>query len=284
MELEKRCPICLGSCEEASYVTPCLHRFCHECILRWAESKPECPLCKRGIQSILHSVRADDDYTEHIISPSMPPSDVIDQAEPAPSNPDDDNLQDRGSPEWWAAEEVPRNPLSLLQHPNWLNAFQDQPSLLQTLQSWFHQEMVETFGSQVLEAAMGIHTMDTELPVWMLGVSLQNPSAPRPAASRGGSPGPGPAPPGSPASYSADELPGTSSAALAGGPSSHPSAPIAIPVEQEEPQEEPGEAVPGPSTSCRGRGRSPGRPWRPRKRRTGSSQGSPASKRPAPRR
>uniref|UniRef100_A0A672V4T7 RING-type E3 ubiquitin transferase n=1 Tax=Strigops habroptila TaxID=2489341 RepID=A0A672V4T7_STRHB len=44
MELEDRCPICLGSWEEASYVTPCLHQFCYECILRWAETKPECPL------------------------------------------------------------------------------------------------------------------------------------------------------------------------------------------------------------------------------------------------
>uniref|UniRef100_A0A8B9Z1T2 E3 ubiquitin-protein ligase Topors n=1 Tax=Buteo japonicus TaxID=224669 RepID=A0A8B9Z1T2_9AVES len=58
------CPICLGSWEEASFVMPCLHRFCYPCILRWAESKPECPLCKRRILSILHSVRADDDYME----------------------------------------------------------------------------------------------------------------------------------------------------------------------------------------------------------------------------
>jgi len=183
----------------------------------------------------------------------MPPSDVIDQTEPAPSDPDDDDLQDRGSTEWWAAEEVPRNPVNLLQHPNWLNTFQDQPSLLQTLQSWFHQEMVETFSSGVLEAATGIHTMDTDQLIWMLGASFQNPRAPSPAASQGGSPSPDPAPSGSPASYSTDEIPGTSSASLAGGPSSHPSAPIAIPVEQEEPQQEPGESVPGPSTSSRGR-------------------------------
>uniref|UniRef100_A0A8C0C0U2 RING-type E3 ubiquitin transferase n=1 Tax=Buteo japonicus TaxID=224669 RepID=A0A8C0C0U2_9AVES len=51
----KRCPICLDSWEEASFVMPCLHQFCYACILRWAENKPECPLCKRRILSILHS-------------------------------------------------------------------------------------------------------------------------------------------------------------------------------------------------------------------------------------
>uniref|UniRef100_A0A8B9MZM9 RING-type E3 ubiquitin transferase n=1 Tax=Accipiter nisus TaxID=211598 RepID=A0A8B9MZM9_9AVES len=46
-KLENRCPICLDSWEEASYVMPCLHPFCCPCILQWAESKPACPLCKR---------------------------------------------------------------------------------------------------------------------------------------------------------------------------------------------------------------------------------------------
>uniref|UniRef100_A0A8V5H3B7 RING-type E3 ubiquitin transferase n=1 Tax=Melopsittacus undulatus TaxID=13146 RepID=A0A8V5H3B7_MELUD len=42
-ELEDRCPICLDSWEEASYVLPCLHQFCYPCITRWVDSKPECP-------------------------------------------------------------------------------------------------------------------------------------------------------------------------------------------------------------------------------------------------
>uniref|UniRef100_A0A8B9FPG2 RING-type E3 ubiquitin transferase n=1 Tax=Amazona collaria TaxID=241587 RepID=A0A8B9FPG2_9PSIT len=55
MELETRCPICLDSLEDASYVMPCLHQFCYTCILQWAESKPECPLCKWRVSSIVHS-------------------------------------------------------------------------------------------------------------------------------------------------------------------------------------------------------------------------------------
>uniref|UniRef100_A0A8C3CYI1 RING-type E3 ubiquitin transferase n=1 Tax=Cairina moschata TaxID=8855 RepID=A0A8C3CYI1_CAIMO len=45
-ELDTRCPICLDTWVNPSYVLPCLHRFCFACIQRWAESKPECPLCK----------------------------------------------------------------------------------------------------------------------------------------------------------------------------------------------------------------------------------------------
>uniref|UniRef100_A0A672V4U4 RING-type domain-containing protein n=1 Tax=Strigops habroptila TaxID=2489341 RepID=A0A672V4U4_STRHB len=47
MELEDRCPICLGSWEEASYVTPCLHQFCYECILRWWSMPPPCQCPKK---------------------------------------------------------------------------------------------------------------------------------------------------------------------------------------------------------------------------------------------
>uniref|UniRef100_A0A8B9EPW4 RING-type E3 ubiquitin transferase n=2 Tax=Anser TaxID=8842 RepID=A0A8B9EPW4_ANSCY len=46
--LDSRCPICLDSWDDASYVLPCLHQFCFRCIQRWAESKPECPLS--GVQ------------------------------------------------------------------------------------------------------------------------------------------------------------------------------------------------------------------------------------------
>uniref|UniRef100_A0A663FH98 RING-type E3 ubiquitin transferase n=1 Tax=Aquila chrysaetos chrysaetos TaxID=223781 RepID=A0A663FH98_AQUCH len=42
-EPDNRCPICLDSWEEASFAMPCLHQFCYQCILWWAESKPECP-------------------------------------------------------------------------------------------------------------------------------------------------------------------------------------------------------------------------------------------------
>uniref|UniRef100_A0A803YHW2 RING-type E3 ubiquitin transferase n=1 Tax=Meleagris gallopavo TaxID=9103 RepID=A0A803YHW2_MELGA len=46
-ELDRRCPICLDTMDDASYVMPCLHQFCFGCIQRWAENRPTCPLCKR---------------------------------------------------------------------------------------------------------------------------------------------------------------------------------------------------------------------------------------------
>uniref|UniRef100_A0A669QTL8 RING-type E3 ubiquitin transferase n=1 Tax=Phasianus colchicus TaxID=9054 RepID=A0A669QTL8_PHACC len=52
-ELDRRCPICLDSMDDASYTMPCLHQFCFGCIRRWAESRPTCPLCKRRVESIL---------------------------------------------------------------------------------------------------------------------------------------------------------------------------------------------------------------------------------------
>uniref|UniRef100_A0A8B9DMI4 RING-type E3 ubiquitin transferase n=1 Tax=Anser cygnoides TaxID=8845 RepID=A0A8B9DMI4_ANSCY len=50
--LDKRCPICLDTWSNAGYVLPCLHQFCFECIQRWAERKPKCPLCKGRVTSI----------------------------------------------------------------------------------------------------------------------------------------------------------------------------------------------------------------------------------------
>uniref|UniRef100_A0A8B9MUY3 E3 ubiquitin-protein ligase Topors n=1 Tax=Accipiter nisus TaxID=211598 RepID=A0A8B9MUY3_9AVES len=73
MELDNRCPICLDSWEKTSFVIPCLHQFCYPCIVRWAESKPECPLCKGLIISIRHSVQADDDFEEHVVIPPAAP-------------------------------------------------------------------------------------------------------------------------------------------------------------------------------------------------------------------
>jgi len=103
---------------------PCLHCFCSPCILWWAENKPKFPLCKRGMQSTLHSVRADTDYQEHVLTPSVPTSDFVSDTQLAPTVPDDDGLQGRGSTQWWAANEVPKHSVNILQHPNWLNAFQ----------------------------------------------------------------------------------------------------------------------------------------------------------------
>ncbi|XP_065519999.1 uncharacterized protein LOC136006014 [Lathamus discolor] len=262
MELEDCCPICLGSWEEVSYVMPCLHRFCYQCILRWAETKPECPLCKGRIQSLLHSVRADDDYVEHVITPSEASSAAVHQARRAASHRATRDFQRR------AAEVVPTGPVVGFWTPNWLSSLQDQPALFQTLQSWYQRDLEEMFGTALFgsrETRHRLNRQSTRAAREREGTQ-EGHLTPRPTTSS------------SPSRSTRDELPSTSSAATGGGPSSHPSAPSATPVEQEEPQQQPEEAMPSWH-----RQRSTRRQGRPPKRKSSSHEDPPAKKRPPPR-
>ncbi|KAK4815800.1 LOW QUALITY PROTEIN: hypothetical protein QYF61_007240 [Mycteria americana] len=305
-ELADRCPICLDRREEASFVMPCLHQFCYPCILRWAESKPECPLCKRRIISLLHSVRADDDYREHVIMPSVPPSVIIHQVGGAPGHPSAHNLHHPGAPPPWAAEGVPRRPVGGLQPEEWMILFWDHPTLLKTLLPWVQPRLRQIFRNNQMGAAMvedtlmailTNHGMDKELLVQMLGVSLQNHTEPflirvdmrrcsREARRLLGQQESLPCPAQPPLGALQDPAWTSSLAAhpllLVGVPAAMPLLPLPSLPEQEEPQEDPGEAVPGPSTSSRGNERFPGGPCRPLKRKTSSHEASLANKRTAP--
>ncbi|NWH54942.1 TOPRS ligase, partial [Fregata magnificens] len=330
-ELENRCPICLDSWEEASYVLPCLHQFCYVCIKRWAESKPECPLCKRRVTSILHSVRGDDDFQEHVILPPAAALVFIHRRGGAPGHPAAHNLRrPAAASQPSAAGLVPRAPVGSL-HPHvWALLFREDPALLRPMMLWLQQELwlifeggrgeasaarrlivssLHLFGLdeealfQLLREVLGTHTRSfvhrlIETIVDRCGGEARRrvglgdahaaeerkgspAAAPGPAASRGGSPAPSPGPSSSPDRSEAEELPSTSQAALLGGPGSPPSAPVPTHGEQEEPQEDPEEAVPGPSTPSWGREHSPGGPRRAPKRRASSAEAtSPPNKRP----
>uniref|UniRef100_A0A8C3CSR6 RING-type E3 ubiquitin transferase n=1 Tax=Cairina moschata TaxID=8855 RepID=A0A8C3CSR6_CAIMO len=52
--LDTRCPICLDTWGSPTFTMPCCHQFCLPCIPWWADTKPECPLCKRRLTSIEH--------------------------------------------------------------------------------------------------------------------------------------------------------------------------------------------------------------------------------------
>ncbi|KAM4611665.1 uncharacterized protein ACJ7VT_012345 [Polymixia lowei] len=69
---DSKCPICLDRFNNLAYLDRCLHRFCFPCIQEWSHNKAECPLCKQPFTSILHSVRAEDDFKEYTLRP--PPS------------------------------------------------------------------------------------------------------------------------------------------------------------------------------------------------------------------
>ncbi|KAM9329566.1 E3 ubiquitin-protein ligase Topors [Gastrophryne carolinensis] len=68
---DSKCPICLDRFENISHLDRCLHRFCFKCIKEWAKNKAECPLCKQPFHSILHSVRAEDDFKEYVLRPTL---------------------------------------------------------------------------------------------------------------------------------------------------------------------------------------------------------------------
>ncbi|KAK1199445.1 TOPRS ligase, partial [Pygoscelis papua] len=180
-ELENRCPICLDSWDNAAYVMPCLHQFCYPCVLRWAESKPECPLCKRRILSIVHSVRADNDFEEHVVTPPAVSSIVGRQAGGAAGRP---AAHSPAATERQPVEhQLPRAPLGGLHPYTWASLFQDYPALLQPLLPWVRQELRLIFRNQhswaaiveeLVMSALGLFGLNKDLLVRLLRVSLRN--------------------------------------------------------------------------------------------------------------
>lgn len=73
---DSKCPICLDRFNNLAYLDRCLHRFCFPCIQEWSHNKAECPLCKQPFASILHSVRAEDDFKEYTLQPAPTNSSV----------------------------------------------------------------------------------------------------------------------------------------------------------------------------------------------------------------
>ena len=288
---------------------PCLHKFCYPCILRWAESKPECPLCKRRVSSIVHSVREDDDFEEQVIPPPAAPS-VIHRTGGAPEHPAAHSLRHPATPRPAAAGPLPMAPVGGFHASFWASLFRIYPAVLHPLLPWLHQELGQLFedareaaaAESLITSSLRYFGLDAEALIQLLRASLgrrtrrfvhqlidtvvrqcsgearrrmglgdghaaggreDSPAAaPGPAASHGGSPAPSPA--------------------LCGDPSSPPSAPVPTRGEQEEAQEDPAEAVPGPSTRSRGSQRSPGGPQRALKRRaSGSEDPSQPPRKPA---
>lgn len=253
----------------------------------------------------MHSVQADDDYMEHVITPSV----IVHQAGGAPRHPASRDLGQSGAPQPWAVEEVPRAPVGGLQPEEWVILFRDHPTLLQTLLPWVQQRLRQIFRNNWAEAAMvedtitailTNHGVDGELLVRTLGVSLQNHTvtfvqqlirvavrrcsreALRLLCSQEGLPAPDQPPLAAQRDPAWMSLPAPRSLPLVGLPAATPLLPLPSLPEQEMPQEESGEPVPRLSTSSQGSERSPARPRRAPKRRTSSSEDPTANKMRAP--
>lgn len=50
------CPICLQPYTNRSYLRPCYHSFCFQCIAQWFKVGKMCPLCKQHTTSIVYNV------------------------------------------------------------------------------------------------------------------------------------------------------------------------------------------------------------------------------------
>ena len=322
-ESEWSCPICQDNQDDVAYTSPCLHQFCLGCAVRWAQQKPNCPLCRSGTTAILFSVWSDDDYlTFDMPGPAEPPAEDTQQEQGA-AGPVPGAQVDSFPPEVWA-DFFKRHPdnirpllpwlrreLRVLAEDQWWEMAAaegtivahlclyglDEEALVRQLQNCLPED-AETFIHQLITAAVRLCGREIR---WHLdqqnshaaGEEDDGPAAsPSPTASQGGALALHPASSSSPAGPDGEEEAGTSEAALRGGPGRPP--PVPILAEQEQPPEEPGQA-PAAGPSAQGCTRSPSAPgWgrdrvsrgprRPPKRRAPSPQGSAQPRKRPPRR
>ncbi|KAJ8952867.1 hypothetical protein NQ314_007473 [Rhamnusium bicolor] len=66
------CAICLGTCTNKCFSDSCMHQFCFKCLLEWSKIKAECPLCKQPFRRIIHNVKSNEEYDEHVVEIAPP--------------------------------------------------------------------------------------------------------------------------------------------------------------------------------------------------------------------
>ncbi|XP_040397189.1 uncharacterized protein LOC121061841 [Cygnus olor] len=155
--LDSRCTICLDTWDNASYVMPCLHQFCFRCIQQWVDNKPECPLCKRRVSSIVHSVRADDSFEELVIPPPAEAPVIAQQAQRVHGHPATRRLRRPAASRPQAAGPVPTAPAGDLHPYIWASLFRLHPEMLQPLLPWVRQELGQLLGADGREASAALN-------------------------------------------------------------------------------------------------------------------------------
>ncbi|KAF1664830.1 hypothetical protein FQA23_0014828, partial [Aptenodytes patagonicus] len=163
-EPECTCPICHNARNDVAYVMPCLHQFCLGCILRWTRMKPECPLCRRPIEIVRFSVRAEDDYIQYVIPPLEESRDASSQAGRAPGHPADNSPhhpvasppsspQRRLSPaEQGAVGTEAEGTVGGLLPEVWAALFQREEHLLDPVLPWLRRELEAICGARWWQA------------------------------------------------------------------------------------------------------------------------------------
>ncbi|XP_061474583.1 E3 ubiquitin-protein ligase Topors-like [Rhineura floridana] len=62
-----KCAICLERIQDTTYLNPCNHRFCFDCIQKWSRKKVICPLCKQHFHSFFHTVSTKGTFCEYVL-------------------------------------------------------------------------------------------------------------------------------------------------------------------------------------------------------------------------
>ncbi|NXO18343.1 TOPRS ligase, partial [Oriolus oriolus] len=147
------CPICHDEQEGVAYVIPCGHEFCLGCILRWAEKKPECPLCRRLIESVRFSLQ-EQKYLECVITPQGEPPETSSQAERSLGLLDGNGCQRpgmvplQGTPSLAEQEPAGTEAVGSLLPKVWAELFQKEEHVLDPMLPWLRQKLETIYGSQ----------------------------------------------------------------------------------------------------------------------------------------
>ncbi|NWW04168.1 TOPRS ligase, partial [Oreocharis arfaki] len=153
MRTEWNCPICHDEQEGVAYVIPCGHEFCMGCILRWAEKKPECPLCRRLIESVRFSLQ-EQKYLECVITPQGESPDTSSQTERSLGLLDGNSCQRPGAvPLQGTPSPAEQGPAGMeavgsLLPKVWAELFQKEEHVLDPMLPWLRQRLEAIYGSQ----------------------------------------------------------------------------------------------------------------------------------------
>ncbi|XP_056341726.1 uncharacterized protein LOC130250263 [Oenanthe melanoleuca] len=135
-ETDWNCPICRDGAGEKASVSPCLHQFCLGCIVRWVKRKPSCPLCRQPINTIIYSVRSEEDFLELVLPSSSDPWAAGQQDE-------------QGAVQLMASTYVAGFPAEL-----WAGIFQECSEILEPLLPWLNQELSQLLRTRWWEVAL----------------------------------------------------------------------------------------------------------------------------------
>lgn len=69
--IKPKCSICMQTYSNETFLRPCFHSFCFECICYWINITPEsanCPICRQSIQSLVYNVdEENNDFDEYFL-------------------------------------------------------------------------------------------------------------------------------------------------------------------------------------------------------------------------